>query len=68
MPSVAYEEIVQRLDALESSEFLVLITEIRTCLATRPKQTLKEFWGPQGRETFERGLANALREEWDREF
>lgn len=68
MPSAAYTDIVRRLDALESFEFLELMAEIRTRMANRPKRTLKEFLDsriaiPPSSEDW----LTPLRDEWQRD-
>ena len=69
MPSTAYRDIVQRLDTLESQEFLELIAEIRTRMANRPKRNLKEFLAErQDIKSSNEDWLTPLREEWNREF
>lgn len=69
MPSAAYQDIVDRLDTLEGSEYAELMAEIRTRMAIRPKRTLKQFFEDhKDVKPSSEDWLTPLREEWNREF
>lgn len=56
MASTAYQEIVQRLDSLESAELWTLLADLQVRISRRPKRSLRDF-EPQGE-------LNENREDW----
>ena len=68
MPSTAYRDIVQRLDTLESQEFLELIAEIRKRMPPH-RPSLVEFL--DSRKTIppsNEDWSSEMRDEWRRDF
>ena len=66
MSTTTYDEIVGRLDELEPTQMAMLMGEIQTRIAQRPKRRLEEFLVPSGDApgTGE-DWVGALRAEWD---
>lgn len=65
MASTTYNDIITRLDGLESSELWLLLSAIQERINSRPKRSLKEFepagkLKPPGDE-----WADRLRSEWN---